>query len=278
MLVFPSPEQFVHHIGQAGRVFSPRLWKRLTDALVMIPSGGNSVKYAGDDFLNAGGAVATNVGGWSGYKTYEDTGGSILQLATSADGVLRFSTAATDNNECWLQSGYSAGTLGVISDTAGSDKMLAFECRIAVGQISDDYNVFVGLGEEALAAANTITDAGALADKDLIGFNVLEADGDALKFVWRKAGQAVQTLATVQVPVAATFYNLGFIYDPTAPSSRRITVYVDNVEQTTYGTAANIAAATFPDGEELAFLAGIKTGAAANKTLDIDSWAFAQVG
>ena len=78
---------------------------------------------------------------------------------------------------------------------------------------------------------------------------------------------------------AGTYYNVGFVYDPAAPESERIKIYVDNVEQTDKVTAANIAAATFPDGEKLAMYAAI-IGSGNNdpQHFDLDLWAFYQAG
>jgi hypothetical protein len=87
----------------------------------------------------------------------------------------------------------------------------------------------------------------------------------------------VTKIAGVHVPVADTFVKLGFLYDPSAPPAKRIKVFVSNVEQSTYVTAANIAAATFPDGEELGFLFGMKMGSAVLAEAAIDWWAFAQL-
>lgn len=278
MFGFLSNNIFTSHLGQDSTGLSNRLWSQLLGGQ-NTPDGGKRLILTGDDFTSFGGTVATNVGTYSGqgggYKSYEDTGSTVAQQADDVKGVLQLTTDTTDNDEIWLQAGYSAGVHAMISDTAGSDFKQAFECRVAVAQITDTYNMFVGLAEEGLAAADTVTDAGALASKDFIGFEILEANGDAINFIWAKAGQTKVTLISgVQVPVADTYYKLGFLYDPTAPAAKRIKVFVDNVEQGTYGTATQIAAATFPDGEELAFLFGLKNGAGASKNVSCDWWAY----
>ena len=78
--------------------------------------------------------------------------------------------------------------------------------------------------------------------------------------------------------MADTYVKAGFIYDPTAPANKRIKVFVDNVESSTYVTSTLIAAATFPDAEALTF-AAIMKGIAGSVALEaaIDWWAFAQV-
>lgn len=272
---------FTSHVGQAGgRDLSPRLWSQV-NGQGMAPDG-QAIGYCiADDFLSFGGTVTTNGGTYAsfagGYKSYEDTGNSIAQIVASG-GVVRITTDTTDNDESWIQSGYSAGTLGAISATAGSDKKMIFEARFRLGQIVTQ-NVFVGLAEEGCAAADFVSDAGAIGDKDQIGFQILEGASTTLKFVYKKAGQTAQTvISSLKTVAASTWYKVGFVYDPAAPTSKRIKVYLDNVEQSTYVTGTNIAAATFPADQQLAFLAGVKNGAAAATALDLDWWAFWQAG
>jgi hypothetical protein len=269
-------------MGQlGGRFLSPRLWARV-NGQGMAPDGYANGFAVVDDFTCFGGTVTSNVGTYASeagmYKSYEDTGDAISQIKLTG-GAITLTTDTTDNDEVWLQSGYGTGTLGTISDTAGADKLTIFEARFKVSKVTDTYNVFVGLSEEGLAAADTVSDAGAIASKDLIGFAVDEADGDALDFIYRKAGQALQTKITgVQVLAADTFYKCGFVYDPFAPASERIQVYIDNDVESTCVTATDIATATFPDAEQLAFLAGVKNGSGAISAVTLDWWAFYQAG
>lgn len=248
---------------------SPALWGRIRE--VTDP---NDAYEIFDDFLNFNGTVSTNVGTYSGqgggYRSYEDTGGSIVNLASEVGGVLRITTDTTDNDEVWLQPGSATSVFGKISDTAGEDKLLIFEARVRFGQTANG-NAFIGLTEEGLAAADTITDAGAWADKDAIGFLVLEDDSDGIDFIYKKAGQTLQTKISVAQQITAdTWYKLGFVYDPNAPEAKRITVFVDGVDEGTYVTATNIATATFPDDEELQPLFGVKNSSGAVTRIDLD--------
>lgn len=264
---------FVTHQGQDGGAgLSPRLWGKISGQ-GYTPDGQTPGFFVSDNFL------LTKIDGdnTNGYGLYADTGGTVTQLATASGGVIRITTDTTDNDEVWISAGAATGVFGAVSDTAGSDKLTVFETRVRFPQVGNTYNAIIGLSEEGLAAADTVTDAGALASKDLLGFWVLEADGDALNFGYRKAGQTAQTtISGVQALVANTWYKLGFVYDPAAPESKKISVFIDNVEQSTYVTATNIAAATFPDGEELTFLAGVKNQTTTASALDIDWWAFYQ--
>lgn len=280
--LFPNSLFTIHQGLSGGRGLSPRIWNRVAGQ-ALSPDGYSNWYFAGDDFLSFGPsrAVDTNVGFYAGagglYKSYEDTGATIAQIATASGGVVNIAVDADDNQEAWLQSGAGAGVLGAISDTAGSDKMMLFECRFRPSQVTAG-NFFLGLSEEGLAAADTKDDSGDLASKDFIGFDVNEDAPTSLSFVYRKAGQSLVTpIANCQTLVAATWYKAGFVYDPFAPTSKRISIYIDNVEEGTYVTGTNIAAATFPDGEELAFLAGVKN-VTDTMSLDLDWWFFAQLG
>ena len=256
-----SAEQFVQHIGKSGNGLSPRLWADYFQTTSSPTGEGESFGFL-DDFILDPGSRFTVVGDES------PPAGGIAGLG----GILELTTGTTDNQEAYV----SSEECFVISDTAGDDKKLAFECRFRLPQITDTYNSFVGLGP--IAAANMITDAGALAAAEpFLGFEVLEADGDAINFIFQATSQTKQTLiAGIQVPVVNTWYKLGFLYDPAAVASKRIRIFVDNVEQTTFVTATQIAAATFPDAEAMATLMAVKNGAAADKELEVDWIACAQ--
>lgn len=266
------------------RGLSPNIWSRVAGG--MLSTDGLLTGYFnGDDFTCFGDTytLASNLGRYAGeagaYRAYQDTGDVITQLATEVGGVIDITTTTTDNNETWIQPGQATSVFGKVAST--SSKLMIFECRVRMSQVTDTYNMFAGMSEEGLAAADTITDAGALASKDLIGFWVLEADGDSLKYGYRKAGQTAQTLGTYGTALAATtWYKLGWVFDPSpqVPPSKRLTFFVNNVEQTTYGTDSLISAATFPDGEELNFLLGIKNQTNVGKSLQCDWYAMYQAG
>lgn len=267
------------HQGQVGgRGLSPRVWGKARDQL-LSPDGSSPSFMFGDDFLNHPTVAAAGTN-FNGYAVAIDTGDTGNPVATETGGVVRMATAATDNNEIWMTSGGNLGVLGKISDTAADAKLTIFEARIRFTQVADNGGaVFVGLAEEGLAAANTkVDDTGVMADKDFIGFNTIHANGDLLSINYKKEGQTQQAVGSGSAIAAATWYKLGFVYDPLEPTSRRISFFIDNVEQTDYVTGTNIAAATFPDAEELAFLIGIKAGAAGVASVDIDWWNFYQQG
>lgn len=246
-------------------ILSPNIWAQIVRS-AMTPDGHGASRFLYEDFNTFAIAeavssnAATYIGDSGGWTSYEDTGGTIAQIATDANGVVALTTDGDDDQENWLQHGSATSVNAVISDTAGSDKFLAWECRFKTSALVG--NLFVGLAEEGLAAADTITDAGAMADKDYIGFYALEGAPTALKFGYNLSGQTDVAVATVQTLEANTWYNVGFVYDPDAVAGERIKVYVDNVEDADARvTATAIATSTgsaFPDGQEMSTLLGHK--------------------
>lgn len=260
--LFANSLYTIHNGQNNTRLLSPRLWSRAVNA-GLTPDGYSGGYFVADDFrgFGIGTAVATNVGYYVGeagaYYSFEDTGGAIAQLATERTGAVQLSVDADDDQECWLQYGNATSVSAVISDTAGDDKLLIFEARFRVSDVVG--NRFIGLTEEGFAANNAISDAGVLVTtKDYIGFYTAEGAPTALKFGWQKASQTAVNLGTVKTIATSTWYKVGFVYDPDAEASKRIKVYVDNVEHSSYGTATQIAAAAFPDGEELGPTFGVK--------------------
>lgn len=217
-----------------------------------------------DDFLPAPYIAATGASGnWYAYIDTSNlvTGVAAATLADGAMGVVDLYHDATDNDSPAMQfASMVTGAPFKISDTAGEDFKLAFECRFAVDSVVDDVNsIFLGLGEEAFAANDCkVDDTGVMADKDFIGFDSVHTNGGTtgtnaiLTFRYKKNGQTQQTkIATLQTMVASTWYKVGFVIDPSADTTKRGKVFLNGAEQTTYVTGTNIATATFPDGEEV---------------------------
>ncbi len=280
MFGFLPHNLFTNHVAQNTTGLSPRLWSRLTGTM-MAADGQKRLVLVGDDFLAPKNSdTYTDLNSEIGYTSYIDTGGTLIGLADEKGGVLALTTDATDEDEIWISSGDGTNQLGQISDTAADAHVTVFECRYKISTIANSaMSHFVGLASPGLAAADTAVDAtGALKSTGaFIGFRTL-LDGDSIDFIYQAASQTLVTkISGVKVPVADTFHKLGFIYDPNAASSEKIAVYVDNVEQSTYVTATNIATATFPDAEALAFLAGFKNTTAVAGELAIDWWGYGQL-
>lgn len=229
----------------------------------------------------------TTVATYNGWRCYTDSAEYIRPtLASEYDGppALRL-FATTDNQEAWAQACNGAEPF-VISDTAAECRDLVFECtfRCANDTINKS-GFFIGLMEAGLAA-DTIADAGTLADKDLIGFFKPEGNTGGIDFVYRINGGAVTeakgdilTLSTTDL----TWYRVGFRFNA---ANRTVTPWVGTGDNTTTKfapvtsgiiTATSIAAATFPDSEYMAPIAGLKNAHADDYYIDIRSWAVAQL-
>jgi len=262
-MLFPAQLYTTHRGINNTRLLSPRIWSQVGNSM-LAPDGYSGGYFILDDFrgFGIGTAVTSNVGYYVGeagtYYSFEDTGGAIAQLATERTGAVRLSVDADDNQETWLQYGNATSVSSVISTTSGADKFLAFECRFRPNDVVG--NRFVGLAEEGAAANSFIADDGlSIADKDYIGFYALEATPTVLNFGYKKASQTAQlAITTAGTLAAATWIKVGFVYNPAAPPSRRLTVFVNNEENVTALTATNLAAATFPNGEELSPIFGVK--------------------
>jgi len=232
-----------------------------------------------DTFLGWDGSVALNVGTYrsasGGWRSFEDTGGSIAAMAGEPTGVLQFDTSATDNDQVVAQYGSITSVQSRISrgvTTSGTDKIVIMEGRFRFPAVANGHRFFFGLAEENVAADSFFTDAaGAIADKDHIGFYVAEGDGDAMTVVYKKEGQTAVSLATFSTAlVAATWVKLGFIYRPGAADANKISFFMDGADLGTYVTLTNMAAATFPDEEEMGIVMGAGASAATAFTVDCD--------
>lgn len=262
------------------RGLSPGIWHDILAHRLDDPS---QVGFFFDDFQNFSQHVSDQ--DVQQYSSYIDTGVTLKQLAVEDRsegeyGLLEVAGNDADNDEGSIITGGNSGTLALISDTSGQDFMLGFECRIKKASIADNaLAFFIGLSEEGLAAADTlVNDTGEVADKDFIGFQVLHAEGEQVNSIFRKAGQAKQTVkANVETLVADTWVKLGFLWQPGEVTAQRIAFFVNGVKQADYVTGTQIAAATFPDGEELALLLATKVGAAAESKFQMDWWAVGQM-
>jgi hypothetical protein len=268
----------IQYLGETHRIWSPYIWGDCP--IGEIQQGTRSGIFWADDFIDWVGDAGAGAGETQSYLGYGDVGVTITNLVGAETGVVEVAGNDADNDEGSIQLGSATSNCAIISDTAADAHKLWFEARFSKASVADNAcSIFVGLAEEGLAAADTLVDnTGAIADKDMIGFNVLQASGEEIDFVYNKDGGSIQTVIDDGGDItAATFMNVGFVYDPTKPTANRIKIVIDNVVQSTYVTGANIAAATFPDGEELSLLWATKVGAAAESKAQLDWWAFAQL-
>lgn len=256
---------------------SPAIWK---------PEFYDRTKYYGhyEDWMSVATGASTQI--HNGWYVFKDSNATIKGTAKRGGEVALFGT--TDNDECNMSYGELLSAPFVISDTAGDDAPLYFETRIKRSVITDAKGgFFVGLADEAAAANEFMVDAGDdFGDDDFIGFWCDETDdsiGSHVHFIYQITGSGttgfnllIDTVATME---ADTYMKLGFVFDPLFPAAKRIKIYVDGVEQTTYVTATQIAVNTgiqdgFPDAEGLQLMLALKNAHEDDFTVT-DEWIYA---
>ena len=291
MFGFLPNNLFTGHHNQDTSGLSPLLWKRVTGSM-MSSDGSKRLVLAGDDFngVHHAGTV-TDLHSEMNYVIYaDDTSNHVVAgAADEKGGVLQLviDASAAAEEEVGIELGDATGQIGQISDTAADAHLTAFECRIKMNGVTDaaltngQFCTLAGLVGPGSVDGDVLTDTSGIptAANHGIGFHVPLDDADTVNFFYEAASQTrVDAISDVAALVNNTFLKLGFVYDPSAPSSKRITVYVDNVEQSTYVTGTQIAAATFPDAETLVPAFAVK-GIVGSKAVElaIDWWAFAQL-
>jgi hypothetical protein len=185
--------------------------------------------------------LASGVSGFTGATA----GSTISTIATDPNGVMKLATT-TDNESVAIQLLGALDTAGQFILTAG--KQSWWEARIKVKNITNaKFGLFCGFAEEGtLAQDGLMTATGTLQDKDYLGFLRVEADGDMLDTVHRKASGAAVVVKADAVTVAAdTYIKVGAYCDGTT-----VTFYADG--EALDDTCA-LATATVPTGEEMAF-------------------------
>lgn len=227
-------------------------------ALAMLTSPRVAFEYFNDFFTMALDDTTANPTEW---KLTGDHNTVTTFPASLTGGVLNVACGDTDNDETYLQLGQATTAPFVI--TTSSDKPLWFEARVKAVEHADE-GIFIGLAEEGASAANFMADnSAALADKDLVGFNLLTASPTAWNTTWRKNGQAVVTNAGEAGTNADDWHVFGFYFD----GESTVTFYADGVA---CATVATTSAATFASGEEMSPIIAVKTGEAVAKNVQID--------
>ncbi len=277
-----------HFEDIATRLFSPKLWRGFGAPNNMTPNGssyqgpsGNPAFGFFDDFhtFNA----TTLVGPYANLLSAGCTAALAADTATEK-GVLALSLDGNAaNDEAVLKWG---GTLSAPFKLA--DKDLCFECRLAVSAITAaKWSWAVGLGQADMITTDLlfVDTTGALADKNFLGFNHLQAEGAAVDGAYKADGQTYQNGATktkldsLHTAVATEYVKLGFRY---RAHPKTVEFFVNgavpggNITPARL-TATEIDAATFPDDVFLAPFIGIKDIAGnAALTISVDWWACAQ--
>lgn len=240
-----------------------------------------------DDFNRPTAVDNTNNAGPVGGEdvlSYCDNGVSIrgVDIASGglieAQGELQVAGNDADNDEGHIIFGTAKNYW--IDNASNNVGELFFECRLKTASIANNgVSLFAGLTSETPAADGMTDDDGILAtDSDWIGFRTLAADGDALQFVFQAAGQTLNTvISALHTLVADDYVKLGFHYRPQAADpTKRIAVFLNGAEQSTYVSDTDIDAATFPEAVALAPGFFTKVGSASEVKVTYDWYGVCQ--
>lgn len=238
----------IPRLMEAANWIQPALWYECPWDDIGRPGGVEGVTFE-DAFERLPTLVSGSIVG--NYASFVDAGGALAVSTTDPMGSLVMTVDADDDQEACIQAAY--GPKVTFNDPGGTLALYdiwfdaQFELSALVG------NSFFGFMEYFTPAGDHITNAGALADKGLIGFSTLEATPTILNLTYKKTGTAVQVpIVNTNTMVAATKVSVGFHYRSVNPTARRITAFVNNVRLPTGITKAMMALATFPGANVLA--------------------------
>jgi len=143
----------------------------------------------------------------------------------------------------------------------------AFEASIKQSTLTDTRgNYFIGLAIPRILDGDSITDAAALVDGGAIGYQLKEADGNAVDFIYDETSQTQNEHDdNIFIPVADTYDVVGMYYNGTT-----IQMWVNGVSTGTAVSAVNIAAADFPTTSVLVPVIYHKSANAADFTVTVD--------
>lgn len=230
---------------------SGSLWKNFPIAAIQED---NAIGvFDGDEFMSIPKTPPTTEGNWGRYAAFTDTGGTMAQDTTELGGAVAI--GSDGDNE-----GASFRTVVTPFQIGQGKGVMCFECRILTSTIADTkHNVLVGLMEDtALTATIPITAAGAIGDKNLVGFRRTEAvsGGALIDFVYKANGvTAVTVQAGIATLVASTYVKLGFRFEPSGDKAGNyaLSSYVNGTRQTTVKLIPSAAGTDFPNDISLGF-------------------------
>lgn len=234
-----------------------------------------------EDFMSFIPLTATGLqaNGSGMYHCFIENSATIIQTTARA-GKIAIASGASNDDEVILQAMQNLTAGGgpfQISTTAADNRTLWFETTIDVSRIDGTESAFIGLCENFVpGAGDVLVDATNVpkSTTSLIGFLIPEADTTTFDFIYQETGQALQTINNgIGTLAVTTKIRLGFKYEPSADTSRRITVYVNGVPQASFVTGANIAADTFPDGVPMVPTWNLRTNTGTAYTMNVYNWA-----
>lgn len=216
----------------------------------------------------------------AGYKAFGSASGTLLGKGVEGGGGLEFVTGGSDNDGINLQ------MIQLPFKLAPGKGDFWFEGRVIFSSVADSVGGwFLGLLESVtLTAIVPITAAGAIADKNLVGFHRLEGDGDQLDTVYKADGitqvtvkaDAISTTALVHTAAGSlttAAIKVGMRY---RAMNNTLYYYVNNVVLPDVKVLPTAAGTDFPNDVQMSpcFAGVAATGAA--QTANLSWWRFAQ--
>lgn len=204
--------------GQVDGVWSRLLWKDCPWNDI-----GNSVDGSkwSDNFENLPTSVVNTSNISQLYRTWVDTGGTLLQSTTDPLGGALLTLDTTTNDAASIQTGNMFNFIDPATGTQPYD--VWFEASFSIGTITDAF--FVGaMAYAAPATAALITDAGVFGgtgDVGFVGFGAAESAPTLLTFTYKINGQTVQVpITSMATMVAGTEVAVGFHYLSSNPTAK----------------------------------------------------------
>lgn len=195
------------------------LWEQVPGPLADLCDPAGFTRYH-NDFIEIG-VSANAIPGWT---TTVATSGTVTQDAALANGALSISAGAATAGQ-----GINLQLLGLPFKLA-ANKLVAFEARVQFTALTGPKIQFaVGLAEQITA----LIAAGALADKNFIGFSGVTTTGVIGSVAQR--GTATNSTGTGFTIVNNGWYRLGFIALP-----GQVAYYVNGAQVASLAVAANI--------------------------------------
>ena len=236
---------------------SPNVWADMPDRLVIDPAEGI---YLFEDFLSFPATAHDAVGnGWS----YPGVNNVTTAMRTDQiGGVVRIGATGADLDEAYLVYNNIGGMFKFIS---GQD--LWFEARVKPSTVAAETSLMIGMVNEALVHITAMADNTGilLVTNDFVGFHSVCATPTVLRaaHVYAALGDVTNGTTTI---AGTTWYKLGFSF-----VRGKLRFYVDNVQVGADITVTSAPLpATFPYGEELCPVIGVKCGDAVARSVDID--------
>lgn len=282
------------------RQFSPRIWHDCP--IEAIKAGRVNGIFFRDDFQSfpsltddvtssapavgfeteAHDPVDNSVSEKSIYHSYRDVGVQIRGGGLGAIGFIHVAGNDAANDEAVLRLS-KLGTSLVISEV--NPVRSWFEARVRVGSIADDrLAFFVGFSQQGATENALLDSSGEVRNDYLLGFRARHVNGGTtgqnakVDFIYRRISAAVQVkIPALHTLVVDEYVNVGWKFNAGASGQMKLTVYVNNVENSIFVPRSEIEDSTiFPVRREYQPILMTKTGSAGvETTFDMDSWAFA---